>query len=323
MKILITQLSFLGDIVLSTPVIRALAELYPDAKLHFLTTKLGASLVQNDPLLKSVIVFDKRGVDSGIKGLLRKAKELRTYGFDRVFCLHKSFRTAILLKFAKIPERIGFSSSSGSWLYTKLRVRKQDGHDVERNLSVLQGEGEIKEEWKELRLGSSAQSLHRKPYIVLFPSSAWKTKMWHWKGFREVAEFSLIRGNKVVILGSTDERENNAKVAYGLPIEDLTGKTTLSETISIVKHANAVVCNDSLGLHIASACKTPTVAIFCATSPEFGFGPWRNRAVIVQEEYLSCKPCRRHGGKRCPVGTEACMRFSSQRVIDALKHIWQ
>jgi heptosyltransferase-2 len=78
------------------------------------------------------------------------------------------------------------------------------------------------------------------------------------------------------------------------------------------------VCNDSVALHVGSALKVPTVAVFCATSPRFGFGPWRNRATVVEHSELSCKPCRRHGSPRCPTGTEACMRdVKAERVLAA------
>jgi heptosyltransferase-2 len=70
-------------------------------------------------------------------------------------------------------------------------------------------------------------------------------------------------------------------------------------------------------LHMASAFKVPTVAIFCATSPSFGFGPWKNRALVVEDEQLQCKPCSRHGTRKCPLGIETCMKLPAERVIEA------
>jgi heptosyltransferase-2 len=114
----------------------------------------------------------------------------------------------------------------------------------------------------------------------------------------------------------------SAKVAGGTEVIDLTGKTDIAETMYIVKNARLIVCNDSMALHMASAFKVPNVAIFCATSPQFGFGPWKNRAVVVEKKDLTCRPCRRHGGRSCPTGTEACMKdLSPDEVIGAIKSL--
>ncbi|MCK5540435.1 MAG: hypothetical protein KAI69_05855, partial [Deltaproteobacteria bacterium] len=82
------------------------------------------------------------------------------------------------------------------------------------------------------------------------------------------------------------------------------------------------ICNDSMALHMASACKIPTVAIFCATIPQFGFGPWQNRAVIVEKKDLDCRPCARHGSRQCPNQTRACMDdLPATAVIEAIESI--
>ena len=97
-------------------------------------------------------------------------------------------------------------------------------------------------------------------------------------------------------------------MADRLAVTDLAGMTSVAEAMAIVKEARIMVCNDSMALHMASAFQIPCVAVFCATCPSFGFGPWQNPwAVVVEKEGLPCKPCARHGGKTCPTGTNACM----------------
>jgi heptosyltransferase-2 len=108
-------------------------------------------------------------------------------------------------------------------------------------------------------------------------------------------------------MGGPDDMAVNRRVSRGLDVLDLGGKTSISDAMYIVSQAKLVVCNDSMSLHMASAFKIPTVTIFCATSPTFGFGPWQNNARVVEKK-LDCKPCGRHGGRRCPNGTEACMK---------------
>jgi heptosyltransferase-2 len=122
----------------------------------------------------------------------------------------------------------------------------------------------------------------------------------------------------VVLLGSRADIDVNRAVAGPKGILDLAGRTSVAEAMFVVANAALVVCNDSMTLHLASAFKTPNVAIFCATVPAFGFAPWRNRAIVIEKQGLSCRPCRRHGGRRCPTGTEACMReIDPEEVIRA------
>ena len=96
----------------------------------------------------------------------------------------------------------------------------------------------------------------------------------------------------------------------------------MAEALPLYQDAALVVCNDSLALHLASAFKVPNVAVFCATSPEFGFGPWENCAEVVEKKELACKPCRRHGSMKCPTGTESCMNdLGADKVISAIQNV--
>lgn len=331
MKILLVQTSFLGDTVLSTPLLAALKCLYPHCELWMMVTPQAQPLVALDPLLAGVLVFEKRGRDRGLRGMLRKARELHAMGFDRVYSLHKSARTSILLYAAKIPSRIGFRSAKFSFLYTETRPRARAEHDVLRNLSLLDGEDLPPGFEPELRLyapdtesgSAELEKLFRaKQIVALVPGSAWPTKMWHWENYREAATHFIRAGKTVVVLGGPDERDVGRIVAEGLAAHDLTGKLSLPDFLWVIRQASLVICNDSLALHVASAFKIPTVAVFCATSPQFGFGPWRNRAEVIEEETLRCKPCRRHGSRSCPTGTELCMRgVPANRVIAAAERV--
>lgn len=332
MKILLVQTSFLGDTILSTPLISGIKALYPDADLWVMTTPLASKLVVRDPLVSGVLAYDKRGKESGLSGLLRMRHRIRAIAFDRVYSLHRSFRTSILLWLCGIPVRIGCENARLSFLYHKTRKRNAKDHNVIRDLSLLSGEVPIESLETDLRLFAPARNELDKEtisslpqpggYVVLVPGSAWETKMWDWRGYRKVARFLLRRGLDVVLLGGPMDTEVSAKVAWGTEVIDLTGKTDIAETMYIVKNARLIVCNDSMALHMASGFKVPNVAIFCATSPRFGFGPWKNRAVVVEKKDLACRPCRRHGGRSCPTGTEACMKdLSPDEVIGAIKSL--
>jgi heptosyltransferase-2 len=326
MKILIVQTAFLGDTVLSTPVIGAVRARFPEAEIWFLGTPGGVELVRRDPFLAGVIPFDKRGADAGLGGLWALARRLRAHRFDRVYALQRSVRTAVLLRLARIPERVGFRSARLAWLYTERIDRPTDRHDVERNVAILGATPSASE--LELRLFPPSRSEVRsevraalppaRQYVALAPGSKWRTKRWDAEGYATVARAYRERGHAVVVVGSPEEAEVCAFVATAGDALNLAGKTDVAEFAAVIGEARLLVCNDSVALHIGSALKVPTVAVFCATSPRFGFGPWRNKATVVEHTGLACKPCRRHGSERCPTGTESCMRdVPPDRVLAA------
>lgn len=328
-KILLVQTSFLGDTILSTAVIAGIKKVSPESELWMMTTPLSTALVKHDPLLSGVIGYDKRKKDRGLKGLFAMARKLKAMKFDLVFALHRSYRTSVLLYLAGIPRRIGFRNAKLSFLYHRTWKRNPADHDVIRNLSILRDYGEPLSFDTDMRLfapaldelGETARNTvakNDKPYAVLVPGSAWATKMWHHEGFRQTAAHLISKGLGVLLLGAPEDMETNRRVADGLDVTDLAGRTSISDALYLVKHAALVVCNDSMSLHMASAFRIPTVVVFCATSPSFGFGPWKNNAVIVEKE-LDCRPCSRHGQKSCPNGTNACMRdIPFAQVADAI-----
>ena len=330
MNILIVQTAFIGDIILSTPVISGVKKLHPTARITLMTTPVGAGLFCHDPRIDEIIVFDKRGGEKGLAGLFRKAGELRRKKFDRAYSLHRSHRTSVLLFLSRIPWRTGFADAKLGFLYTHGEKRNMEGHAVFRNMAVLLGEADLdyfdgemelhapKKEGLSRETRELTRSISPGNFVVLAPGSAWKTKQWHPQGYAELASHLRDKGMKVVLIGGPGDVKVCGQIAQGLDVLDLSGKIPLTETLYFVKHAAVLVCNDSMALHMGSAFKTPTVCVFCATSPAFGFGPWRNpHALVVEDEDLECKPCRRHGSMKCPQGDGACMRVPSSRVIRA------
>ncbi len=331
MKILLVQTSFLGDTVLSTPVIANIKKLHPGCELWMMTSKAAEDLVKRDALLDGTLVFDKRGTDRGLRGLLRKAAEIRGLKFDKAYVLHRSFRTAILMRLAGLAS-VGFREARLSFLYAQ-RMKRTGSHDVERNLSIFDRQ-EIELD-RELRLfapqiseiSTGLASILPGRYILVAPGSVWPTKMWDRDRYRElvrdlVGSANGLNQRAVVVVGAKQDRDLAEKICAGSSALNLAGKTTLSELMYIVKGAELVVCNDSLNLHLASAFKIPTVALFCSTVLGFGFGPWRNRAKVLEVSGLECRPCGRHGHKRCPTGTNACMRgVGSKMAFEAVQEI--
>lgn len=329
MNILLVQTAFLGDVVLSTPVIEGLSFLYPSAKIFTLTTPIAEKLLRYNPKIFKTLVYDKHK-NSGILGFFKQAKILRQYNFDIVYSLQRSYRTSLLLFFTGIKKRIGFKKSKLSFLYTDIVSFDKLKHDAIRNLSILSLDADIKNLNSSLKLYLPSKEVLGKifvdsidsvgDYVLLAPGSVWKTKRWSKEQYRALTERLLKDGQKVVITGSLGEKNICDEISDGLNVNNLVGKVSIEQTMYIASKAKAIVCNDSMMLHLSSAFKRPVVVIFCATSPSFGFGPWNNdNAVIVENDELKCKPCRRHGSKRCPNGTDACRKVSYLKVYEALK----
>ncbi|HMO02790.1 MAG TPA: lipopolysaccharide heptosyltransferase II [Oligoflexia bacterium] len=336
-RILLLQTSWLGDVVLSTPVISALKKIYPHSFLATLTTPLAKPLVQYNPNVDLALTYDKNGEECSFISLVKKSRELRKLNFNIAFALQRSARSALLVYLSGIKLRVGFADSSLGWLYNRQAKRPVDKHDVLRNLAIIEPisqdeqNAELCLEFPKnfslspelLKLLESEQiNLKEKKHYTLAPTSAWKTKQWSTDEYRRLAKQLTSRGSKIIVIGALSEYDICQKVTQDLPTLNLAGKTTLLESAYLIKHSKALVSNDSLATHIASAFKTPNVVIFCATSPAFGFGPWRNHAIIVEKEGLSCKPCSRHGGKYCPTGTESCMKeVYAEQVLAALDQL--
>lgn len=319
-RILVVQTGFLGDIVLSTPVLQRLREAFPETVIDVLTTPAAQELVQAHPAVTHALAYDKRGGQRGWKGLQELAAQLRQNGYQIALSLHKSWRTAALLRLADIPQRIGFREAAGSFFYHRTVRRAGHFHEVERNLCILSALG-LPHDPSSARMSlgvpeeavARVRSLHLNAppgtrYAALAPGSVWATKQWTAHGFAAVGEGLHERGFRVLLLGGPGDVEagRRVKALIGAPVKDLIGQTSLLESVAIIRELDLLVCNDSAPLHIACAVETPVVAAFCATVPEFGFGPWTDRGCAVGVEGLTCRPCARHGGSRCPTGTHAC-----------------
>jgi len=347
-NILLVPKGFLGDVLLTTPVIEALKASEPEARITCLVPPGLSDFVGRDPLVDDVIVFDRGGEHSGWQGLRQLAGLLRERQFGRAYAFHHSPRTALLLRMAAIPQRIGYAGGLASFLFSRRVAKPEKMHEVVRNLELVRADlcPAVAEEVERaarsgpaqvsafarlrvppedaLRISDRVRQIieEQKPFVVLAPGSAWATKRWSAAGYHELAQLLMRQGMRVVLTGAASDADVCVEVAQGLSVANLCGSTSLEDLMALVRWASCVVCNDSSTLHIASALQVPTVVVFCATSPKFGFGPWKNRAAVVEKHDLFCKPCRRHGSRRCPTGTNACMTgVSAGEVFRAVQSL--
>ncbi|MCK5734760.1 MAG: glycosyltransferase family 9 protein, partial [Candidatus Latescibacteria bacterium] len=141
MNILIIQTAFIGDVVLTTPLIRATKAAFPKARVSVLVIPSTANVLGNNPYLDETIRYDKKGKDRGFFDLLRLTRALKARSFDIALLPHRSLRSAALARIARIPRRIGFDLSPASFLYTDVVPYRHKAHEVERNLDLLHALG--------------------------------------------------------------------------------------------------------------------------------------------------------------------------------------
>lgn len=337
-NLLILQTSFLGDTVLTLPLITEVRRRFPVGKLSLLCQPVSRELLQDHPAIDEIIVDDKKRADRGVGGMRRKAEFLAAKKFTLALTPHKSLRSALLLYLAGIPSRIGFSQSRGWFLFHQRVQRNPNRHDIERNLSLLEAFGVRVEECgraidlpispalqaqvdgKLCALGISESKL----IVGVNPGSVWPTKRWSRQGFSRL--IGLVREKfdcQVVLFGGAEDAEVVRAVLAdcGTAVISLVGEIGLRELPAAIRRCRVFITNDSGPMHIAVAERVPTVAIFCATTPDLGFFPYTTHAIVVEKK-LSCRPCTSHGGRRCPLGSEACSRLIEPgRVLQAVEKL--
>ena len=319
MRTLIVQTSFLGDVVLTTPLIARAATA---GEVDVVCIPGSAPLLAGNPAIREVIVYDKRGADRGFAGFWRMASRLRGGKYDRALLAQGSARSGALVLAAGIRQRVGFDTSAGRALYTT-RIPYIENEHHARRLSRLAGAGDESLPRPSLFPGDSERLAvdrllagHAAPFFAVAPGSVWATK--RWPGYPELITRLLQRGS-VVVIGTEADRVQVATAMAASGVVDALGKLSLLGSAELIRRCAVLVTNDSAPQHLASAMNTPTVTIFGPTVPEFGFGPLAERSVTVGLESLACRPCDRHGPMACPLGHWKCMRdVGVERVLAAV-----
>ena len=335
-RILVIQTAFIGDVILTLPLLQVLKQQFSDADIDVVATPQAAGLFANHPAIRNVIAYDKRGKDSGIVGFLKVKKRITAGNYDLAIVPHRSIRSAFLAFASGINRRIGFNNSAGRRLFTDI-VRYQPGrHEIERNLSLLDPLIEEKS-FHELpslypggddivaidRLLHDSGINQSRRLISIAPGTIWNTKRWLKERFAEVARQLTREGHSVVLIGSDADRELCEEiriVANDKHVLNTAGMLTLLQSAELIKRSTVILSNDSAPMHIGVAVRTPVVAIFGATAPSFGFFPYGARDVIVETLGLTCRPCSIHGGHVCPIRTFVCMKnIDANRVLGIVR----
>ncbi len=329
MTSLVVQTSFLGDMVLTTPLIAALGA---RGAVDVVATPASAGLLANNPDVRRVIVYDKRRSARGIRGFHRITAAMRASRADAIYLAQGSVRSAALAFATGVPVRVGFATSAGRPLYSRTVPYRRHLHHAARLWQLASPDREPDDAEIRPRLYPGASEVAAvdalvgpvadpRPLLALAPGSVWATKRWPY--YAELAE-ALGGAVRLVLVGSADDRPLARAIldVAAADTVDATGTLSLLASAELIGRCRALVTNDSAPQHLASAMATPTLTLFGPTVSRFGFGPLAPYSMVVEQEALDCRPCDKHGPPTCPLGHWKCMReLSAGDVAARVRHL--
>ncbi len=335
-QILIIQTAFLGDVILTLPLLQVLKKKYPESKIDFLCIPRTSELLKNNPYVNEVIVYDKK--NSGVGKFMELIKSLKNKRYDLIISPHRSFRSSLISRLSSARKTISFDKSSLSFLYDS-KVQYQTGiHEIQRNLKLLEPLEikehkifkpelfpSIEEKGKIDKLLSDNKINSDDKLIAIAPGSVWFTKRFPKEKFVKLIDMLDSLSVKIILVGGGEDRdlcEYILQNSSNKNIINTAGTLSILESAELIKRCTLLITNDSAPLHIANAMETNVIAIFGATVPEFGFYPYGSNDVIIETKGLSCRPCSIHGGDKCPIGTFVCMlNIQEETIVEAVKKI--
>lgn len=332
-RILVTRTDRLGDLILSTPVFESLRRHFPSAHLACLTFLENRAVVEGNPYLNEVILYDKLGSERSGWGNVRFARQLARKHFDAVIHLHPTNRMHWVSWLAQIPIRIGYRKKNAWALTHSIEDRKSEGqkHEWEYNFDLLKFLGVEKPAAAGLHFPlrqidrSSLEFLlrnldfdWRKPYAVLNPSASCPSKVWPADRFGKLSDELQERyGLQTVVIGAQHDRSIGKRVkdCASRPLTDLSGKLSLGMLGWLLKNALVLISNDSGPVHLARAVGTPVLSIFgrnlAGLSPR-RWGPVGEGGRVIHKE-VACEVCLAH---RCQINFLCLDVVSVQDVLN-------
>ncbi len=307
-KILILRFSSIGDIVLTSPVPRAIKEQMPDAIVHFATKKSSEGLVLHNPYIDKVHLLE---------GSMEPfVLELRAERFDYIIDLHDNVRSTYLKWKLKVPAFTYDKQRWKRWLLVRWKINRMGRHIVDRYLDTVTGLGlepdsqgidyfiSPTDEVSLFDLPASFQS----GYVVMVTGTAHFTKQ---LPIEKQIEFCRGLSYPLLLLGGEKEIERGNRIAEasGSLVYNACGKFSLNQCASLIRQSELVVTNDTGLMHVAAAYRKPILATYGNSVSAFGFDPYRpHPSTRIFEVDLPCRPCTKFGGGRCPKGHFDCMR---------------
>lgn len=306
-RILIIEVNWLGDVLFSTPFIRAVRDANREAHIACLVHPRTREILEGNPAVSEIIIYDEKGLHRGVFGKLKLILSLRRKHFDTVYILHRSFTKALIGYLTGAKERIGYPAKNRGWLLTKVVEEPDAGaHSADYFLNLAGKPAAAAKESSYEFFIKDADKGFAKDYlssrgitpddklITLCPGGNWDPKRWPKENFAALSD-SLARkyGAKVVITGGAKEKglAEDIRSMMKEPAVVTCGDTNLKQLGAILERSFLVVANDTGSMHIAVATGAKVVALFGPTSPGMT-GPYGKGNYRVVKSRVECDvPC--------------------------------
>ena len=312
-KFLIIRFSSIGDIVLTTPVIRCLRKQYPGAEIHFLTKQAFRSIVAHNPYINKI-----HTLGDSFELMLH---ELLIEEYDYIIDLHHNLRTLRIKRFLKNVKSFSFNKLNvEKFILTNFKINTlPKKHIVDRNLETVASLGVVNDGMgldyfiptlDEIKKDDIPTS-HMHGYIAVVIGAALATKK---LPLHKLKELCTAIDHPIILLGGKEDYEDGKAIAKvdEIKIYNACGKFNLNESADLVKGAKLVISHDTGLMHIAAALQKPVISVWGNTVPAFGMYPYygsrSNRQYdVVEINKLWCRPCSKIGYNKCPKGHFKCM----------------
>ncbi len=305
-KVLIIRLSSLGDILLSTPLIRTLKEKYPQLEIDFLLKKEYKDTLNYNPYLKDVFVYssEKNELEQLIEYLRRKNYEL-------IIDLQNNLRSKKINSLLRAPKLKFDKGDLEKLLLVYLKInRLKDAPPIPVRYSNILKEFNLDNKGLDLFTNRTPSPIFEdnQKYIGFCPGSRHFTKMWPKEYYIQLGNILKNENFNVVLFGGKDDKEICDEIASQVQgAYDLSNNDDILQTAADMKICKAIACNDSGLMHAACAVRVPVLVFFGSTVREFGFTPYMNRNIILENNSLTCRPCTHIGKSYCPKSHFKCM----------------
>jgi heptosyltransferase-2 len=322
-RILVRAVNWIGDAVMTTPAMGAVRAAFPQAEIVVLANPLVAELFRVHPYCDRVLVYDRKGRDKGLTGLLRFAGLLRRERFDLAILLQNAFEAAVLVTLAGIPQRVGYRSDGRGMLLTRgvpVGDVERRLHHTEYYLRMLETVGIRGGDRRQLLICTAEEvawareTLGPGDWLAVNPGAAYgSAKRWIPGRFAEVADrLAAEFGVKVLLTGGPDEAEigRDIEKAMQAPSRNLIGRTTVRQLMALLAGCRLMITNDSGPMHVAAAFGVPIVAVFGPTD-HTTTSPKAESCRIVRRE-VGCAPCLL---RQCPTDHRCMEAVSAEDVL--------
>jgi ADP-heptose:LPS heptosyltransferase len=333
MKVLVARFSSIGDIILTTPILRCIKQQKPDSIIHYITKTSFRPILANNPHIDKLVYFDEE--------ITEVLDDLKQEKYDCIVDLHRNVRSLRLKRALKVPSYTFPKLNVKKWMLVNFKLNMMpDKSIVERYFEAVipigvHNDGEGLEyplpSYGKLKSSDVPMSLWG-GYVGMVIGGSYNTKK---LPVHKWVELINLIPYPVMLLGGKEDYEEGQQIALAdkVRVYNACGKFSLNESAQLVKMAKIIVSNDTGLMHMAAAFQKPIVSLWGNTSPEMGMFPYFGsnnlktrvspKSLIVENNDLHCHPCSKIGYSKCPKGHFKCMNnLDMSKISDFIKKNW-